>query len=113
MKVAPLTEGPTRTSQRRTAELMYKILLGTDILIALIVGYFLFDGLTSGWISGFNMQLWIVIVFAIAAIIGGGIALRRAGWPVLANFVLAVLAVPAVLYAVFVLAFAVSGTKWI
>jgi undecaprenyl pyrophosphate phosphatase UppP len=91
---------------------MFKILLGIDALAAATVGYFFTSGLADGSISDFNIRLWMGILLAISTIIIGGIMLRKATKPALANVVLAVLAVPAILYGIFILAVVVTGAQW-
>ncbi len=94
------------------ADAIFKILLGIDTLAAFAVGYFFIVGLADGSISAFNIQLWISIVFAVAAIIAGGMALRRATKLVFANIVLAILAVPTALYGIFIWTVVITGTPW-
>jgi len=91
---------------------IYRILLGIDAIVVLVVGYFFLVGLADGSVSAFNIGLWIGILFAVAAIVAGGIALRQANRPVLANIVLAILAAPAALYGIFIFAVIFSGTNW-
>ncbi len=91
---------------------MFKILLGIDALAALIIGYFFVAGLADGSISSFNIELWIVILLAVVTIISGGILLRKAAKPALANIVLVILAIPTVLYGIFILAVVITGTQW-
>ena len=93
--------------------MMFKILLGIDILTVLIVGVLFVVGLGDGSVSAFNAQLWVGIWCALAAILAGGVALHRNARPALANLVLALLAVPAVLSGLFIAIFALSGAKFI
>jgi hypothetical protein len=90
----------------------FRVLLGIDIVAAAIVGYFFLVGLTDGSISAFNIQLWIGLLLALAAVFVAGFALRRAGRPVWASLVLAILAVPTSLYGLFMLVVIVSGARW-
>jgi hypothetical protein len=92
--------------------MMFRILLGIDIVAAAIVGYFFLAGLADGSISAFNIQLWIGLLLALTLIFGAGLALRRAGRPAWGSLVLAVLAVPTALYGLFLLAVIVSGARW-
>ena len=91
---------------------MFRILLGIDIAAAAIVGYFFLVGLTDGSISSFNIELWLGLLLGLAAVFAAGLALRRAGRPILASLVLAVLAVPTLLYGLFMLAVVLSGERW-
>ena len=80
---------------------MFKTLIAIDAVAALVIGYFFVVGLTDGSISAFNVHLWLGILLAVAAVLAGGTLLRNAGKPLLGNLVLAVLAVPALLYGLF------------
>lgn len=93
--------------------MMYKILLGMAALAALAIGAFFVIGLTDGSVAAFNARIWIVIWCYVAGVIAIGIFLHRNGNNVLANLALALLAVPALFFVVFVTWFALSGEKWI
>lgn len=92
--------------------MMYWILFGIDAIAAAIFGVFFVIGLADGTVSSFNLDLWFGILFGVAAILGGGVALRRAGRPVLACLVLAILALPTLLYGLFLLVAILSGARW-
>jgi hypothetical protein len=92
--------------------MMFRILLGIDIVAAAIVGYFFIVGLADGSVSSFNGGLWFAVLAGIAAILGGGIALRRAAHPALANLVLTILAFPATGFGLFMLVAITSGVRW-
>jgi hypothetical protein len=83
--------------------ILFGILCGIDALIAAAILVFFFWGLSDGTVSAFNINLWLAIIGAVAAVLGGGIALRVYGQRVLANLLLAVLAAPGILYGLFVL----------
>lgn len=92
--------------------MLFRLLLGLDVLAALVVLYFFAAGLADGSVSSFNMGLWLGLLLAVAAIVGGGVALRRAGRQHLASAMLALLAVPAALYALFLALVIFSGARW-
>lgn len=92
--------------------MLFRILLGLDIAAAAVVVYFFLVGLVDGSVSSFNMGLWLTILIGVAAVIGVGIALRRNGYPVWANLVLLVLAIPTLLYGLFLLVVIFSGQRW-
>lgn len=93
-------------------QMLFKTLFGIDALTAAVVLYFFFIGLADGSVSSFNMGLWTAILAGLAAVLGGGYALRAAGWTRLANLVLLVLAVPALLYALFILLVVTTNPRW-
>jgi len=90
----------------------FRILLGLDIAAAAVVVYFFLVGLVDGSVSSFNMGLWLTILISVAAVIGGGVALRRNGHPVWANLVLLVLAIPTLLYGLFIVLILTTGGRW-
>lgn len=90
----------------------FHLLLVVDGLAAAVVLYFFAAGLADGSVSAFNAELWTGLLLALAAVIGGGLLLRRAGRPRLANAVLALLAVPSLAYSLFVFLVIFSGARW-
>lgn len=91
---------------------LYRLLLGIDALVAAVVVYFLLEGLADGSVSSFNMGLWMATLGALAAILGGGLALNANGRRGLAVALLAVLAAPGLLYGLFVLALIALQPNW-
>lgn len=83
--------------------ILFGILCGVDALIALSVLIFFFWGLADGTVSAFNIGLWLAMLGGVAAMLGGGIALRTYGQRALGNLLLAVLAAPGLLYFLFLL----------
>ena len=92
--------------------MVFRLLLGLDGLAALVVLYFFAAGLADGSVSSFNIELWLGLLLAVAAVIGGGVALRAAGRPRLAGAALALLAVPVALYVLFFAVVILSGESW-
>jgi hypothetical protein len=88
------------------------VLLGLDLLAAAILLYFFFLGLADGSVSSFNLDIWIALLVGVAIVFGSALILRRAAWPRLANVVLAVPAVPLLLYGIFMLIVVLSGESW-
>ncbi|MGE3783636.1 MAG: osmoprotectant transporter permease [Alphaproteobacteria bacterium] len=82
---------------------LFGILCGIDALIAAIVLVFFFWGLADGSVSAFNIHLWLAVLAGVAAVLGGGIALRAGGQRIRANVVLAVLATPGLLFGLMLL----------
>jgi len=91
---------------------LFKTLLAIDILTSLVIGGFFFFGLADGSVSFDNIPLWVGILFAVTAIVAGGLAFHSAAKTIFANLTLALLAVPAVLYGLFIVVFVVSGSTW-
>ena len=91
---------------------LVRTLLGIDLLVALVVVYFFVAGLADGSVSSFNMSLWLGLLAAVAAAIGGGWVLNTNGQRGLAITLLSILAVPGVLYALFVLLMVIARPRW-
>ena len=91
---------------------LFWISLSIDALICAITIIFFFIGLIDGSVSSFNIEIWIVILFVLAAIISGGLWLKTIGYPVFGTIILLVLAVPGLLYGLFIFLFVVSGSSW-
>lgn len=90
----------------------FRFLLAVDALAALVVVYFFFIGLADGSVSSFNMGLWLGILAVVAAILGGGWMLNGKGQRAAANAVLAILAVPTLLYGLFILVIVITQPSW-
>jgi hypothetical protein len=92
--------------------MLSKVFFAIDLLIAAIVVFFFFWGLSDGTVSSFNISLWLTILVGLAAILAGGYMLRSAGRTALANAVLLVLVIPGALYALFLVVVVMSGARW-
>jgi hypothetical protein len=92
--------------------MLVRTLLGIDLLVALVVVYFFVIGLADGSVSSFNMNLWLGLLAAVAATIGGGWLLNANGRRGAAIAVLSILAVPGVLYGLFVLLVIIAQPRW-
>jgi hypothetical protein len=91
---------------------LVRTLLGIDVLVALVVVYFFIIGLADGSVSSFNMSLWLGLLAVVAAVVGGGWILDANGKRGAAIAVLLILAVPGVLYALFILLIVVAQPRW-
>jgi hypothetical protein len=89
-----------------------RTLIGIDALAALVVIYFFFVGLADGSVSSFNGGLWFALLAGVAVILGGGWALQSGGRRGLAAALLLVLAVPAVVYALFIALILITQPRW-
>lgn len=91
---------------------LFWTLFSIDGAIALIVLFFFFAGLGDGSVSSFNMTLWLAILGVLAAILGGGLLLKSTSHPYLASAVLLILAIPGLLYGVFILGAIILQPRW-
>lgn len=83
-----------------------------DAAAALLAFWFFFVGLRDGSVSSFNMTMWIALLAGVTAITLGGYGLHARGQRAAAVSVLAILAVPALLAALFFLAIVVMQPRW-
>jgi len=92
--------------------MLVRTLLGIDLLVALVVLYFFVIGLADGSVSSFNISLWLGLLAAVAATVGGGWLLYANGRRGAAVAALSILAVPGVLYGLFVLLIVIAQPRW-
>jgi hypothetical protein len=75
-----------------------------DVVVALVFLYFFFVGLQDGSVSSFNIVLWIAILFLLAVIVGGSLALKVSGRVGLGTLIVTLMAVPSLLIGLMFLA---------
>ncbi|HEX7072168.1 MAG TPA: hypothetical protein VF190_15250 [Rhodothermales bacterium] len=105
-ELASITAPPPRVSWG------YRITFGIAAVTAAVVVFFFFVGIADGTVSSFNMGIWLMLLGGTAAVLLGGRALHRKGHNGAAIAVLSLLAVPALLYALFMLLVILSGESW-
>lgn len=81
------------------------------LVAAVVVGFFLV-GLGDGSVSSFNAGLWLGLLALTAGVLLGGTFLRARGRTAAAVAVLAILAVPGLLYGLFLLLILVTQPRW-
>ncbi len=91
---------------------LFWIFGGIDVLICIIVAVFFFLGLVDGTVSSFNIRIWITILAALAFIIAGSFWLKMLGYPGFGTMLLLVLAIPGLLYGLFILLVVITKTSW-
>lgn len=91
---------------------LFWVLWGIDAVISLVVLYFFIIGLVDGSVSSFNMGLWVMILLGIGAIMLGSLWLKSNDYLRIAKIVLAILAVPGLLYALFMLMIIITKPRW-
>ena len=100
-----------RASDRRMY-MKFWLLWGFDALIALVLLYFFFTGISDGSVSSFNIGLWLIILLGLTGIMGGSLCLFSAGRSGIATAVLLLLAIPGVLFALFLLILMITASRW-
>jgi len=88
------------------------LLWAIDAVIAAVALFFFLTGLADGSVSSFNMGLWTIILAALAAVVGGSLWIKSTGRTGLAMLLLLILAVPGILFALFLLVVIVSEPRW-
>jgi hypothetical protein len=91
---------------------LYRVLLGIDLAAAAVAVFFFLWGVSDGTVSSFNIGIWTMLLGGIAAILAGGIALRRSGRTGAANLLLLLLAVPTAGYALFIAMILILQPRW-
>ena len=92
--------------------LLFRIMLAIASAVALLVLYFFAWGLSDGTVSSRNILMWLALLGGVAAVLVGGWTLNAAGQRGAACGVLAILAVPGLLSALFVLAVLILQPRW-
>jgi len=90
----------------------FRIVWGIAIIVALVGVAFFFIGIVDGSVSSFNIVLWIAVLAGLAAVVFGSRALARKGLVPAACVLAGVLAVPGLLYALFLIVAVTSGVRW-
>lgn len=98
--------------RRAVVRATFSFLWACDALVAAIVLWFFAAGIADGSVSSFNAGIWAAVLAAVGTVVGGSLWLRQAGYVRLGVALLLVLAVPAGIYALFIVAVVVSGTPW-
>ena len=90
----------------------YRVFLAVASVVALVIVIFFFWGLADGSVYSFNFAIWFVaLVIAVAAPIFG-VQFATRGHHFAAIFVLGILALPGLVYGLFLLVVVGSGTSW-
>lgn len=91
---------------------IFWIFWGTDVIVAVIAFVFFVIGLNDGSVSGKNIALWLGIFVVLVGVLFGGWALRSNGYETWAVILLGIIAVPALLYGLFLLLTIILKPDW-
>ena len=91
---------------------LFWMLWGFGALICTVILVFFFLGMVNGSVSSFNIGIWIGILAALTVILGGSLWLKKLGYPVLGTILLLVLAIPGLLYGLFIFLILVTKPSW-
>ena len=92
--------------------MFFRILFAFDAIVAAVILFFFFWGVSDGTVSSFNIGLWLGILAAVGGILAGGYFLNANGNRPLAIILLLVLAIPGLFYALFVLLIILLNPRW-
>ncbi|WP_372623493.1 hypothetical protein [Falsiroseomonas sp.] len=67
----------------------FRLLLGIDLLVLGVFGWFFLLGVSDGAVSAFNIAQWGAILVVLGGVVPGGRALRRSGRTGMASLLLA------------------------
>jgi len=90
--------------------LLFKFLWTIDALASLAVLYFFLADLRDGAIAGRNMNIWFIIIAVLTGIMLGSSWLKNHDYSMTAVLLLLVLAIPVLVYAIYIL-FALPGKQ--
>lgn len=88
------------------------VLWGFDAIVALVVFYFFFIGLTDGSVSNQNGLLWAGLIGLVLGVMLGSLWLKSIDYMTLAKILLLVLAIPGFLYTLFILFVVIAKPRW-
>jgi len=83
-----------------------------DALVASVFLYFFFVGIGDGSVSSFNIVEWLCILAVLGAVLGGSFFLRARGLGIVSLIVLALIAVPAVGFALIMGTTIILNPRW-
>jgi hypothetical protein len=90
----------------------FRCFLAVDAVVAAVVVYFFIVGLGDGSVSSFNGGLWAAILAGVAGVLIAGWLLNAGGRRRAAIAVLAIVAIPGLLFGLFLLALVVLQPRW-
>jgi hypothetical protein len=90
----------------------FYFLMAVDVFVFLVFLYFFAEGMGDNTVSSANLHLWLGILGGLGLVILGGVLMHRKGKPVVASFVLFLVAVPALLVAVWILWYIIYQPRW-
>ncbi len=102
----------TRPPQGGLSNFIYRAFFVCGVIAALILIGFFCLGLVDGSVSAFNIGLWLGLLAGVTVVLWGGRTLRANGYTVTAVLLLGIIAVPGLLYALFIVLLLFSGTNW-
>lgn len=90
----------------------YRLFLAVAAAVLGVALYYFVIGIGDGSVSSFNILLWLMTLVCLGSIVAGGYGLNAKGQRRMATALLAVLAIPGILAALFILSVIVFQPRW-
>jgi len=81
-------------------------------MAVIVISWFFIAGLADGSVTRRNIKLWLFLLLAAASILWISMLLKKHGHDKLAMLTVLILAVPAIMYSLFVLLMATNNGRW-
>lgn len=107
LDIPPKSAAPTGASTQ-----LYRISFGLAALSAAVAAAFFVIGLADGSVSAFNMGIWLLLLAGLAVDLWAGHALRSRGRTSAAIAVLAIVALPSLVFCLFMLLIIATQPRW-
>lgn len=91
---------------------LFKILWGIDAIAAGIIVWFFITGLADGTVTYRNIKLWLFILLLAGSILWLSMLLKKQGYDKYAMLTVLIIAIPAIIYGLFVLLMASNNGRW-
>ncbi|GAB3956606.1 hypothetical protein GCM10028805_47000 [Spirosoma harenae] len=91
---------------------LFWVLWSVDALATLVILYFFFVGMADGSVSSFNGGLWLFILVALGVIMIGSYWLYNHQYALWAKVLVSILAVPSLLYGLFMVIILITNPRW-
>ncbi len=92
--------------------MLFRLFFAFDLLVAAVVLFFFFWGVSDGTVSSFNAGLWAALLAVLGGALAGGYYLNVKGHRALATLVLLIPALPGIVYVLFVLFIVIGNPRW-
>jgi hypothetical protein len=83
-----------------------------DAIFAAVAVFFFFVGLADGSVSSFNIVLWMVLLLAVAVVVGGSLWLRASGYARTAHALVWLPAIPGLFIILFFIVVLITQPRW-
>jgi len=91
---------------------LFKILWGIDAIGAAIIVWFFITGLADGTVTHRNIKLWLFILLLAGSVLWVSMLLKKQGYDKYAMLTVLIIAIPAIIYGLFVLLMASNNGRW-